>query len=186
MAEATTAPTADDRTQYETLRKELMQALPKKRLVDKQLAQIESQIYALEANYLTETAAHSGGNIIQGFEGYLKNQNTTRKKYEVSDQDRIFSNSSQTYQKSLDLNGDEESTTATDDYKQPSTGPTTVVLPPAPKSQELSLQQKRARDKEYQRRKRASASLRSTGESEEEASTSSRRTTKRARLAEDD
>ncbi|KAF5309338.1 hypothetical protein D9611_014006 [Ephemerocybe angulata] len=185
MAEATAVPTAEDRTQYETLRKELMQALPKKRLVDRQLAQIESQIYALEANYLTETAAHSGGNIIQGFEGYLKNQTAGRKKYEVSDHDRIFSNSSLTYQKSLDLTGDGEETTTGDDYKQ-SGGPTTVVLPPAPKNQELSLQQKRARDKEYQRRKRASASLRSTGESEEEISTSSRRATKRARMAEDD
>ncbi|TEB22757.1 NuA4-domain-containing protein [Coprinellus micaceus] len=189
MAESNAVPTADDRSQYESLRKELMQALPKKRLVDKQLAQIEAQIYALEGNYLTETAAHSGGNIIQGFEGYLKNQTATRKKYEVGEQDRIFSNSSLTYQKSLDLTGDGEDTTTTDDYKQTSSGPTTVVLPPAPKNQELSLQQKRARDKEYQRRKRASASLRSTGESEEEISTStstSRRATKRARVADDD
>lgn len=116
MADANSAPTAEDRAQYENLRKEIMQALPKKRLVDKQLvrntfhwavfselparkAQIEAQIYALEATYLTETAVHSGGNIIQGFEGYLKNQTTTRKKYEVSDHDRIFSNSSLTYQK---------------------------------------------------------------------------------------
>lgn len=87
---------------------------------------------------------------------------------------------------SLDLNGDGEETATTDDYRQPSAGPTTVVLPPAPKNQELSLQQKRARDKEYQRRKRASASLRSTGESEEEISMSSRRATKRARVADDD
>ena len=48
---------------------------------------------------MTETAAHSGGNIIQGFEGYLKNQTATRKKYEVGEQDRIFSNSSLTYHK---------------------------------------------------------------------------------------
>ena len=48
---------------------------------------------------MTETAAHSGGTIIQGFEGYLKNQTATRKKYEVGEQDRIFSNSSLTYQK---------------------------------------------------------------------------------------
>lgn len=57
------------------------------------------QIYNLESQYLTETAAHSGGNIIQGFEGYLKNQTVTRRKYEVSEQDRIFSNSSSTCQK---------------------------------------------------------------------------------------
>jgi hypothetical protein len=62
-------------------------------------AQIEVQIYNLEASYLTETAAHSGGNIIQGFEGYLKNQSVGRRKYEVNEQDRVFSNSSLTYQK---------------------------------------------------------------------------------------
>jgi len=66
------------------------------------------QIYNLEAAYLTETAAHSGGNIIQGFENYLKNQSSGRRRYEVHDQDRVFSNSSLTYQKvripiSLDL-----------------------------------------------------------------------------------
>ena len=37
MAESNAVPTAEDRSQYESLRKELMQALPKKRLVDKQL-----------------------------------------------------------------------------------------------------------------------------------------------------
>lgn len=109
------APSADDRARYEALKKELMQALPRKRAVDKQLvcfpstmmlfshrlgqAQIELQIYNLEVSYLTETAAHSGGNIIQGFENYLKNQTAGRRKYEIHDQDRIFSNSSLTLQK---------------------------------------------------------------------------------------
>ncbi|TFK20420.1 NuA4-domain-containing protein [Coprinopsis marcescibilis] len=187
MAEISAIPTPDEKARYEALKKDLLTSLPKKRAIDKQLALIEFQIYNLEASYLTETAAHSGGNIIQGFEGYLKNQTATRKKYEVSDQDRVFSNSSLTYPKSLDISGEgDESTPTNDDYKQSSVGPTTVVLPPAPKNQELSLQAKRARDKEYQRRKRASASLRSTGESEEDASVSSRRATKRARMVEDD
>jgi chromatin modification-related protein EAF6 len=120
MAEASTVPTADDRSRYETLKKEIMQALPKKRAIDKSLvcswkslstspecvnpdsliqAITEVQIYNLEAAYLTETAAHSGGNIIQGFENYLKNQSSGRRRYEVHDQDRVFSNSSLTYQK---------------------------------------------------------------------------------------
>jgi chromatin modification-related protein EAF6 len=112
---AETAPSAEDRSRYDTIKKELLAALPKKRAVDKQLvgrqaprvhppliylqAQIEAQIHNLEATYLNETAQHSGGNIIHGFEGYLKNQTTGRRKYEVNDQDRIFSNSSLTVAK---------------------------------------------------------------------------------------
>ena len=37
MSESAPAPSADDRSRYETLKKELMQALPKKRINDKQL-----------------------------------------------------------------------------------------------------------------------------------------------------
>jgi chromatin modification-related protein EAF6 len=68
-------------------------------------AQIEVQLYNLEGSYLTDTAAHSGGNIIQGFEGYLKNQTTGRRKHEVSEADRMFSNSSLTYQRVWRLTG---------------------------------------------------------------------------------
>ncbi|KAF8635891.1 hypothetical protein AX15_000071 [Amanita polypyramis BW_CC] len=155
-------------------------------------AQIEAQIYSLEASYLTETAMHSGGNIIQGFDGYLKNQAVAKKKYEINDQDRVFSNSSSTCQKSLELvgEGDESAATNEDYHKQATPGLTTVVVPPAPRNQELTVaQQKKARDREYQRKKRALASRRSTGESDDEvsvASLSSRRPNKRARLADDD
>lgn len=37
MSESAPAPSAEDRSRYETLKKELMQALPKKRINDKQL-----------------------------------------------------------------------------------------------------------------------------------------------------
>src|SRR6267154_862772 len=112
---ATSEATAEDKARYETIRKELALALPKKRALDKQLvrislptylffsssvqAQVEVQIFNFEGSYLTETSAHSGGNIIQGFEGYLKNQSVTRRRYEVSDADRMFSNSSLTTQR---------------------------------------------------------------------------------------
>jgi len=194
MANEGPGPGADDKARYEALKKELMQALPKKRAVDKQLAQIEVQIYNLEGQYLTETATHMGGNIIQGFEGYLKTQSSSRRKYEVSETDRIFSTSSLTYQKSLDLLGEgEESSTAPDDFvKQSTPSLTTVIVPPATRTQEMAALQKKTRDREYQRKKRASASRRSTGTiSEEEPPTpivtsSGRRATKRARMADDD
>lgn len=96
-------PSAEERTRYENLRKEIAAALTRKRNIDKQLAQTEQSLYDLESTYLTETATHSGGNIIQGFDGYLKNQNVGRRKYEVLDTDRMFSNSSATYQKVLHL-----------------------------------------------------------------------------------
>ena len=62
-------------------------------------AQVEVQLYHLEASYLTETTTNSGGNIITGFENYLKNQSTGRKRFEVTDSERMFSASSTTYQR---------------------------------------------------------------------------------------
>ncbi|CCO33442.1 Chromatin modification-related protein EAF6 [Rhizoctonia solani AG-1 IB] len=83
---------AEGKALYEGARKDLVNALMKRKEIDKQLAALESQIYTFEGNYLTETT-NSGGNIIQGFESYLKHPNAAnRKKYEITDGDRIFSN----------------------------------------------------------------------------------------------
>lgn len=60
-------------------------------------AQVEAQIFTLEGSYLSETGTHSGGNLIQGFENYLKNQTTGRRRTEAAEHDRIFSSSSLTY-----------------------------------------------------------------------------------------
>ena len=109
-------PTIDPKLAYETARKDLVAALTKKRAVDKSLvrlhcpspghnvdifcrqAALEAQLYAFEASYLTETAS-VGGNIIQGFEAYLKTAGGTKKRQEVTDADRMFSNSSYTVQR---------------------------------------------------------------------------------------
>ncbi|KAI0769041.1 NuA4-domain-containing protein [Trametes elegans] len=185
-------PSAEDKARYDAAKRELLQAIAKKRNLDKQLAQIEVQIYNLESSYLTETASHSGGNIIHGFDGYLKNQPSGRRKYEISEPDRIFSTSSTTYKKSLELSGEGDESTATgDDQSRMSTpGLTTVIVPPAPRPDALTAaQQKKNRDREYQRKKRANAAMsRKQGETpiSDDESVSGRKPSKRARLAEDD
>jgi chromatin modification-related protein EAF6 len=60
---------------------------------------LETTIYHSEGAYLTETYLQGGGNIIQGFDNYLKNQTVTRRRNEVTEADRLFSTSSATYQK---------------------------------------------------------------------------------------
>ncbi|KAI1793261.1 NuA4-domain-containing protein [Ganoderma leucocontextum] len=182
-------PSAEDKVKYDAAKKELLQALAKKRALDKQLASLEVQIYNLETTYLTDTAAHSGGNIIHGFEGYLKNQPSGRKKYEIGEQDRIFSVSSQTYKKAVDLSGEGEESTATgeDQSRMSTPGLTTISVPPAPRSEVLSAaQQKKNRDREYQRKKRAAQRRSTTTPASDDESVSGRKPAKRARLADDD
>ncbi|KAF9067126.1 histone acetyltransferase subunit NuA4-domain-containing protein [Rhodocollybia butyracea] len=179
--------TEDAKTRYEAIKKELLAAIPKKRAIDKKLAQVEAQIFTLEGSYLSETTAHSGGNLIQGFENYLKNQTVGRRRAEAAEHDRIFSNSSLTYPRSLDLMAEEN---GDDEYSKQSTpGLTTVIVPPATRNDGLTTaqQNKLTRDKEYQRRKRAST-RRSAGtiSDDDVAPSLGRRPTKRARLAEDD
>ena len=161
-------------------------------------AQVEVQLYHLEASYLTETTTNSGGNIITGFENYLKNQSTGRKRFEITDSERMFSASSTTYQRvsatedafyipnsdlcyqSLELMGEGEESTATqDDYK-----PTTVVVPPVKQRDESAANAKKLRDREYQRMKRAQKK-RSTVASDDESVTSAagRKPFKRARTS---
>ncbi|KZV73791.1 NuA4-domain-containing protein [Peniophora sp. CONT] len=152
----------DEKARYNQAKKDLIAALAKKRQLDKQLAQLEVHIYDIEGAYLHDTSGHSGGNIIHGFDGYLKNQ-VTKKRYEIQEHDRLFSTSSLTYAKSLDLQaeGDESTTTTNDDYR----ALTTVVLPSASRPPEISpAQAKKNRDREYQRRKRAQQTRRGISE----------------------
>lgn len=98
-ASASAAPeSAEERAatqkHYETAKKELRELLVRKKQADKDLAQLEAQIYKLEGNYLEDT--QQGGNIIRGFDGYLKGLVNTRKS-QFSESDRLFSLSSVSY-----------------------------------------------------------------------------------------
>ena len=96
--------------QYESLRSQLKENLDKKRQIDHTLTDLESQIYLYEGSYLNTTAA-SGGNVIRGFDAYLKPTTTgtgTRTSSSIGPSDeRLFSNSSTTYQRSLALKANE-------------------------------------------------------------------------------
>ncbi|THV03898.1 NuA4-domain-containing protein [Dendrothele bispora CBS 962.96] len=181
----------DDKVRHEALKRELVGALQKKRAMDKKLAHLEYQIFNLEQTYLNDTTAHSGGNLIQGFENYLKNQTTGRRRVETAENDRIFSNSSLTYQKSLDLMAEEEGTTTEDGSKQATSGMTTIALPPATRTTEPPPpnQNKLIRDREYSKKRRETLKLRQSAgtiSDDETIPTSSRRATKRARVVDDE
>jgi len=102
---------------YEKLRRDLRDILAKKQRLDKNLASLEESIHRHETIYLEETS--SAGNIIKGFDNYIKSSATTnpavtsgtisgsaaggsRRRGVVNELDRVFSRSSTSY-----LNGRE-------------------------------------------------------------------------------
>ncbi|KAF6230147.1 hypothetical protein HO133_004486 [Letharia lupina] len=97
---------------YEKLKRDLRETLQKKRLLDKNMATLEDQIFRYEASYLEETGA---GNIIKGFDNYIKGSSATagatnagagggtnaRRKGQVVESDRVFSRSSASFMREL-------------------------------------------------------------------------------------
>ncbi|CAO1619947.1 unnamed protein product [Jaminaea pallidilutea] len=104
---------------YLSLKADLDAALVKKRAIDQTLSDLESQIWLYEGSYFQTTAA-SGGNIVKGFDNYLKGAQATGgrgaaaaaqsaiENGEIPPEDRVFSGSSLTYQRSLELKAAEE------------------------------------------------------------------------------
>lgn len=120
MANKDPPASAEEKARYDKVKDELAKMLMKKRAADRQLvcppcrphpsthhepdqAQIELSIYNLETSYLTDTA--SSGNIIHGFDGYLKPTQgaAARRKHDIGDGDRWFSSSSGTWSKACPL-----------------------------------------------------------------------------------
>ncbi|KAI9891011.1 MAG: hypothetical protein M1814_003362 [Vezdaea aestivalis] len=94
---------------YEQLKESLRQLIAKKRALDRNSTLLEERIYKFEGHYLEETS--SGGNIIKGFDNYIKGSSgtsgtggagTSRKKTTVSDGDRVFSRSSSSFNSTVD------------------------------------------------------------------------------------
>ena len=79
---------------YEGGKKELRELLVKKKQADRDLAALEAQIYKLEGQYLEDT--QQGGNIVRGFDGYIKGLINNRKST-FAETDRLFSLSSVSY-----------------------------------------------------------------------------------------
>ena len=117
---------------YEKLRRDLRDTLQKKRLLDRNMAAIEDQIYRSETAYLEETSA--AGNIVKGFDNYIKASavsssansaggtisgsaagggvGASRRKAPVSEGDRVFSKSSVSYMRDSDTPSSAVSTPA--------------------------------------------------------------------------
>ncbi|KAI8917664.1 hypothetical protein PhCBS80983_g05782 [Powellomyces hirtus] len=79
--------------------RELQELLSRKKAVDKSLVDLERKIYLIEGSYLEDT---NHGNIIRGFGDYLNNH-STKKKHKLTEEDRLFSRSSVTYNKALEM-----------------------------------------------------------------------------------
>ncbi|KAI5896796.1 NuA4-domain-containing protein [Schizophyllum commune H4-8] len=167
-------PSPQDRERYEGLKKQIAQSIATKRNIDMQLARIEAKIYSLEGSYLGDS--HMGGNIVQGFDGYLKAQPGGAgggagrgRRHDVTDADRIFSTSSMTWQKSLEIAEDESGT-------------------PAPEANTIKLPSISAGPPKKSGRKRERATTASDFDDEEihiPAQTSSGRKTKKTRTMDD-
>lgn len=86
---------APEMVEYEKMRKELKELIEKKRHLDRNLNNVEEQIYKLEGGYLEET---NNGNVVRGFDNYIKGGQTKRRTA-LNENDRIFSQSSAVFLK---------------------------------------------------------------------------------------
>ncbi|KAI9053252.1 hypothetical protein LZ554_002219 [Drepanopeziza brunnea f. sp. 'monogermtubi'] len=93
---------------YEHTRTKLKDLLAKRLRLDEQLRKKEDEIRDKETRYLEGTAA---GNIITGFEQYVKNAGLVKKKMTVQDSMRVFSGSSVSFGNAQETPPETESST---------------------------------------------------------------------------
>ncbi|RSH78270.1 uncharacterized protein EHS24_002735 [Apiotrichum porosum] len=101
---STQGPPADAKQAQAAALQEIEAAQRRKRALDMNLANVEATIWANEVSYLEDTTA-SGGNIIKGFESYLKPPTSShshhKRKVEATEDDRLFSGSSVSFHESM-------------------------------------------------------------------------------------
>ncbi|KAH3670326.1 hypothetical protein WICMUC_004895 [Wickerhamomyces mucosus] len=98
--------------EYETLKKQLQDAILRKKTLDKEITQIEENIFQKETIYLSES---NNSNIVRGFETSNKQGShnssfgsVNKKKLIFTDDDRVFSLSSHTFVRHLQKKNDLE------------------------------------------------------------------------------
>ncbi|KAF9954308.1 Chromatin modification- protein meaf6 [Mortierella alpina] len=102
--------------QYNDAKNELNELMARKKLVDRNLAGLENSIYAFEGSYLEDT--QHGGNIIRGFDGYI-NTKSDKSRIKYSESDRLFSMSSTTFTKALQIKENADPESSQDESKRP-------------------------------------------------------------------
>ncbi|KAF9383756.1 Chromatin modification- protein meaf6 [Podila verticillata] len=103
--------------QYQEARIELNDLISRKKIVDRNLAGLENSIYAFEGSYLEDT--QHGGNIIRGFDGYI-NTKADKSRVKYSESDRLFSMSSTTFTKALQIKENPDPESSQDETKRSS------------------------------------------------------------------
>ena len=107
--EATTPTTPNPGSSSSSLdpKAALEEAIKKKREIERNLMDIEKQIFNFEGSYLEDTAIY--GNVVKGWERYLTLKTATAadlsKLRKFKDSDRLFSHSSVTYQYAISGEG---------------------------------------------------------------------------------
>ncbi|RXK40068.1 hypothetical protein M231_02708 [Tremella mesenterica] len=125
-------PPADAKQAHAAVLAEAEAAIKRKRAIDTALANIENAIHDYEGNYLMRSAA-LGGNIIRGFDNVLKQPTAAlnkKKVDQVTEADRLFSNSSSTFQQSIAAKQQLESNLAAQHSLFPRKGGHTPLLRP--------------------------------------------------------
>ncbi|KAF8982034.1 Chromatin modification- protein meaf6 [Entomortierella lignicola] len=117
--------------QYFDAKNELNELMTRKKLVDRNLAVLENSIYAFEGSYLEDT--QHGGNIIRGFDAYI-NSKADKSRVKYSESDRLFSMSSTTFTKALQIKESQDPESSQDESRRSSSSKR-----PNPKSSTSSI-----------------------------------------------